>query len=394
MTAFIENNKILYIDDEKELLNSFTSLMRKENLQIHTLNESKKIHDLLTSEGPFALILSDQRMPDYDGVQVLESVKQNSPETIRVLITGYADYDDTIRAINAGGITSYISKPWKDEDLKLQIRNWVTQYNLKQHNNYLLDRLDEENKKLNVLLEGTLKGSIKVLVDILSLFNARSFGRSNHLRKIARNIADKLHLKKAWEIEIAILLSQIGCIGIPQEIWEKKDLGLPLTSREEKLFYSHPVIGKSIVQNIPRLEDVADIISYQLYDSLDDKQSALNKNIPVAAKLLKLLLDFDYLVSNGKSEKDAVKILRQRDKYDRELLAALDIELAGIYDGLAIVKKELDELKEGTVLAADIKDSQGKIIVKKGDELSQVALMHLRNYTSTKKIVTPILVLE
>lgn len=395
MTPYIENRKILYIDDEKELLNSFKSLMRKENLQIHTLNESIKVNELLNSEGPFAVILSDQRMPEYDGVKVLEIVKEKFPETIRVLVTGYADHNDTIRAINTGGITSYISKPWKDEDIKLQIGNWVTQFNLKQQNNYLLSKLDEENKKLNELLEGTLKGSIKVLVDILSLYNSRSFSRSNHLRKIARNIADKLNLKNAWEIEIAILLSQIGCIGIPQEVWEKKNLGLPLNYKEEKLYYSHPQIGKSLIENIPRLEEVADIISYQLTDDPGyDNPSIGNNSMPVAAKLLKLLVEFDTLVSNGKPEKDAVKILKQRAKYDRELVTALDIEVAGIYDGLTIVKKEMGDLKEGTVLAADIKDFAGNIVIKKGNELSKVALLHLQNYSATKKIITPILVLE
>jgi response regulator RpfG family c-di-GMP phosphodiesterase len=395
MTKYTENKKILYVDDEKELLNSFTSLMRKENLQIHTLNESMKIEDMINSEGPFAVVLSDQRMPDYDGVKVLEIIKQNSPETIRVLVTGYSDYNDTIRAINAGGITSYISKPWKDEEFKFQVSNWVTQYNLKQQNSYLLNRLDEENKKLNELLEGTLKGSIKVLVDILSLFNSHSFSRSNHLRKIARNIAFKLQLKKAWEIEIAILLSQIGCIGIPLEILEKKSHSLPLTYNEEKLYNTYPAIGKSLIKNIPRLEIVAEIISFQLseepaYDYIANVES----NLPVAVNLLKLLIDFDSLVSSGRTEKDAVKIIRHRAKYDRELITALDVEVAGIYDGLTIVKKELADLKEGTVLAADIKDINGNVILKKGNELSQVALLHLLNYSTTKAILTPVLILE
>ncbi|MGA7720902.1 MAG: HD domain-containing phosphohydrolase [Ignavibacteriaceae bacterium] len=395
MDNYTENRKILYVDDEQELLNSFTSLMRKENLQISTLSETKGITGVLNSKGPFAVVLSDMRMPGLDGVQVLETAKQKFPESIRVLVTGYADFNDTVRAINTGGITSYITKPWKDEEIILQVRNWVTQYNLKQQNNYLLNRLDDDNKKLNELLEGTLKGSIKVLVDILSLYNPRSFSRSNYLRNIGRNIANKLQLKNAWEIEIAILLSQIGCVGVPQEILEKKDQGLELTSKEESLYNSHPKIGQSIIKNIPRLEEVAEIISYQLTDDQQRNNTGTSKsNVPLSSLILKLLIDFDYLVSNGKSENDAVEILKQKNKYNGDLIIGLELEIAGMYDGLTIVKKELKDIKEGNVLAGDIKDTGGNVIIKRGNEISNVALVHLQNYSASNKIVTPILILE
>ena len=131
MINFVENRKVLYLDDEAELLNAFTDLMRKEKIQVYTLQDSRNIKETLENDGPFAVVLSDQRMPVYDGVKVLETVQQIFPDTIRILITGYSDQKDTIRAINIGGITSYISKPWDDDDVKKQIWNWVSQYNLK-----------------------------------------------------------------------------------------------------------------------------------------------------------------------------------------------------------------------------------------------------------------------
>ena len=168
MNTYVENRKILYIDDEEELLKSFLSLMRKENCSVTTLSDSTQIADVLDKEGPFAVVLSDQRMPVYDGVKVLEITRDKSPDSVRVLITGYADQKDTIRAVNVGGINSYIAKPWDDDEIRNKIREWIARYNLTAENRYLLKALDEENEKLNELLEGTVAQTVRVLGDIAS----------------------------------------------------------------------------------------------------------------------------------------------------------------------------------------------------------------------------------
>lgn len=221
MTAFTQNRKILYIDDEDALLKSFQSLMRKENCNIFTLNDSTKIDDMLEKEGPFAVILSDQRMPDYDGVKVLESSISNSPDTIRVLVTGYADQNDTIRAVNIAEINSYIAKPWDDEDLKAKIKEWITQYNLKWENRYLLKALDEENAKLQELLEGTVAQTVKVLGDIASHVapQVASFGERVKVvgNSFLQNISG-ITTQERWEIMRALDLFNLGMTLLPVSV--------------------------------------------------------------------------------------------------------------------------------------------------------------------------------
>ena len=183
MENFIENRKILYVDDESELLNAFADLLHKENFEVYTLQDSKAIGETLEKEGPFAVVLSDQRMPGYDGVKVLELTNMVSPDTVRILVTGYSDHQDTIRAINLGGINSYITKPWEDAELKLQLKDWISQYNLKKHNKYLINLLDEENKKLNELLDGTIAQTAGILGDL-----------ANHLSTSVSDLLKKLKL--------------------------------------------------------------------------------------------------------------------------------------------------------------------------------------------------------
>ena len=104
MAEFAENRKVLYVDDEENLLFSFRSLVRNQKAEVYTLSDSTMIEEFLGSNGPFAVVFSDQRMPGKDGVAVLREVASVSPDTMRVLVTGYADMEAVKGAINDGGI--------------------------------------------------------------------------------------------------------------------------------------------------------------------------------------------------------------------------------------------------------------------------------------------------
>ena len=161
---FTPNRKILYVDDEANLLSSFKSLFRKENYEIFLLEDSTKIDTVLEKEGPFALVLSDQRIPGLDGVNLLRKVADNFPDTLRVLVTGFSNYDETVQAINISGISRYISKPWNDEELKKMIGHFIKQYNLASENEMLFQQIKEQKDKLNGLLNGTIAGISELLI--------------------------------------------------------------------------------------------------------------------------------------------------------------------------------------------------------------------------------------
>lgn len=113
----------------------------------------------------------------------------------------------------------------------------------------------------------------------------------------------------------------------------------------------------------------------------------------MAAKILNVLIDFDYLVSIGKTEHEALELMKQCNKYDSTILTALDAELVGIYDGLTLLSVGLEDLKVGVILAEDVKDELGKVLITKGAEISQASLLRLINYSKFGKIVTPIKIL-
>ncbi|MEG8946190.1 HD domain-containing phosphohydrolase [Rosettibacter firmus] len=369
--------KILLVDDDENALAGFRRSLGM-HFNIFTAQSADEGISLIEKQNNFAVVISDYKMPNMDGNEFLKIVKNLTPDTVRIMLTGYAEINIAIEAVNEGNVFRFLTKPCNTDILIKSVKTAIEQY-----------RLITAEKEL---LEKTLKGSINLLVDILSLTNPQIFNKVIKLKQMAKNIALKLSVKKIWEVEIAVLLSQIGCIAIPPGILEKKYKGMNLTEEEQKLFESHPKIGKKLLENIPRLETVAEIIAHQFLNE-HTFTSPFKDEYMVAAKILNALIDFDFLTSTGKTEQEALELMKKNTKYDPDILTALDTELAGIYDGLTLLSVELEDLKPGVILADDIKDEFGKVLITKGAEISQASLLRLLNFSKYGKIITPIKIL-
>jgi response regulator RpfG family c-di-GMP phosphodiesterase len=146
--------KLLYVDDEPNNLVAFKALLRRE-FDISTANSAKEALGLL-KEQTFHVVLTDQRMPETTGVEFLESIIHEYPDPIRILITGYADIQAVINAINKGQIYRYISKPWDEQELRIAMQNAYEVYALRQANRELTEKLVIANKQLDFMLRNKL----------------------------------------------------------------------------------------------------------------------------------------------------------------------------------------------------------------------------------------------
>ena len=133
---------IIVVDDEKHITNALHRLFRKVGYQIFTATSGQEGLELLKKlEKPVSLIISDQRMPGMNGAQFLERAKKISPDAIRFLLTGYSDMNAIVEAINKGEIHRYLTKPWNDDHLMLQVRQSLEAYELKKE-------IQEKNEQL------------------------------------------------------------------------------------------------------------------------------------------------------------------------------------------------------------------------------------------------------
>lgn len=138
---------LLFVDDEENVLNALKRVFMEENYEILTAGSGDEALKLIESN-PVHLIVSDYKMPGITGSELLKEVKNRWPETIRIMLTGYADINAIMGAVNEGAVYKFITKPWNDEDLRLTISLALQQYSLMQENRKLKDLAKEQQIKI------------------------------------------------------------------------------------------------------------------------------------------------------------------------------------------------------------------------------------------------------
>ncbi len=377
------NRKVLLVDDDVNILDAYRRVLRGK-LELSVAEGGKEALTILKRSDPFAVIVSDYRMPEMDGIEILARARELCPDTVRIMLTGQADMQAAIDAINQGNIFRFLTKPCPSEIFLKQVYAGMEQYRLIHAERELLDQ--------------TLKGSIKVLVDILALVNPMAFSRLGLIRSLAKNLAIQLGEKDIWKVELAALLSQIGCVTVPPPILQRAFRQEDLTPQETALFYSHPQIGCDLLKHIPRMEEVAEAINYQMknFDGSGYPPSSLGgEDIPLVSRILRVAGDFEGLISTSMPEMKAIRIMQEREGiYDPVILDALKAEVIKLEQERTPVLYAIYELQPGMILAEDILDGNGLVLITKYQEITDVLITRLKNYARMGMVQEPIKVIS
>lgn len=375
------NDAILCVDDDANILEAFRRQLRKE-FQLETAIGAEEGVRTVETKGPFAVVVSDLHMPGMNGIQFLLKVREFSPDTVRILLTGHADLQTSIDAVNQGQIFRFLTKPCSSEALVAALKAGVAQYRL-----VMAER---------ELLEQTLSGSIKVLCDVLALVNPEAFGRSTRITRYVEAIGEQLCITELWAIKTAAMLSQIGCVILPETVLKKVYRREALTAEESQLFSQHPFVAADLIAKIPRMKRVAEIIKFQdkYYDGYGvPGDSRRGEEIPMESRILKVALDFDALESAGKTKTEAFDELKKRkDWYDPTVVEALKAAFAADikYEVRTVVSADL---RVGMILGEDIRSAQDVLLASKGQEVNESIVMRLQNFATTMGVKEPFTVL-
>ncbi|HBA85015.1 MAG TPA: two-component system response regulator [Verrucomicrobia bacterium] len=360
-------DKILFIDDEPSVLDGFRRQLRKD-FDLVTAPGGEEGLKLVEKEGPFPVIVSDMHMPFMNGIQVLAKARELAPDTVRIMLTGMADLQTAMNAVNQGNIFRFLTKPCSIESLSMALQAGVAQYRL----------ITAERE----LLEKTLKGSIQAMADILALTNPVAFSRALRLRHYAAQMAKTLNLPNVWQFEVAALLSQVGCVTLPSEVLEKAFAGEALTPQEKEMFDAHPQVGGQLIINIPRLNTIAHMITHQ-QKPLSGLQLPAAEDASftaeIGAHILKVAVDFDLFLSRGMTPERAKGSMADRGGYPPVLMAALArVETPRLEKSSLVVK--VGELRNGMILAEDVRARGGGLVVNKDQEVSDTLRQRLKNF--------------
>ncbi|WP_114752418.1 response regulator [Pleomorphovibrio marinus] len=146
--------KVLYVDDEVNNLQAFKATFRRD-YKIFLAESAKEGREILLKED-INVVITDQRMPEENGVDFLESIIPMHPDPMRILLTGYTDIQAVIDAINKGKVYHYLTKPWEEDYLRTVVKNAHEVYSLRKENKQLTDSLIKANDQLEFLLRQNL----------------------------------------------------------------------------------------------------------------------------------------------------------------------------------------------------------------------------------------------
>jgi response regulator RpfG family c-di-GMP phosphodiesterase len=277
----VAEHSVLFVDDEVNILKALQRLLRHERMTVLTASRPQEALEILDRTA-CQVVVTDQRMPEMSGVDLLSAIRERRPDMVRMMLTGYTEMNIAVEAINRGEIYRLITKPWNDDELKATLRQAFDHYDLKNEIKRLNQVTREQNFKLqdmNRNLEGKVRErtkqlaeknfelrtayiqTIAVLAEAVDAKDAYTRGHSERVGVYASRIAREMDLRKEMieRIYIAGLLHDVGKIGIPDAIITKPDR---LDEMEYREIQKHPAIGARILEPVEFLRNIVPCVRH------------------------------------------------------------------------------------------------------------------------------------
>lgn len=379
-------DRVLVVDDDHHLLSS----LRRQLGDRFDLTTAQGGQEAITAvqtaqdqRTPFAVVICDMRMPGMDGVETLRRIRELAPDTVRMMLTGNADQQTAIDAINEGNIFRFYTKPSSTDMLTVGIRAAIDQY--------LLVTSERD------LLEKTLTGSIKVLLEVVSMNDPVAAGLATRLRDYVRRLTVESKLPQRWQLEVASSLAPIGQIAIPPEVLAKKASGQALTVGEQAIMNRCPEVARNLIANIPRLAKVAEIVYLQDrgYDGSGFPEDGPKGDaIPVDARMLKILKDLAEAAGETGSPNAAAfaKMEGRRTQYDPKLLSKIraSLEATATSEPPTEVNVPIAALRAGHTILSELRLTNDHIIIPANTQLTGPQIERIRNLQKIFTFVEPV----
>jgi len=226
------------------------------------------------------------------------------------------------------------------------------------------------------MLEETLHGAIKALMELLALTWPVASGRALRLSRYASVLATELKIPR-WDVEVAAMLSQVGCVTVSPELAERICRGATLTLQEHEIAARMPLIAKKILSAIPRLDAVRAIIRSQHQDWRSADSNAVP---PIGSRILRVVADFDVYDSQRISVPEAIGRIGANPAYDPTVVGALRAAAPFLGTAVETFEMSLNEVEDGMILASDVHNPLGVLLIARGQEITSGIEEQIRNH--------------
>lgn len=364
--------RVLLVDDEPAILDGYRRHLHR-NFEVTVCSEPVEALRLLNTEETFAVVVSDYRMPVMNGVDFLKEVRRLHPTTTRVMLTGQADHEATLDAINHGNIYRFLQKPCPPTTLSTTVEDAVE-----------LHQLVTAEKEL---IEGTLRGAVGALTELVGLASPFALSRASQVRDLAVGLAEELELEDVWTIELAGSLSQIGCMTLTDDIAEAGLTGLAMNDGERRMYETHPATAERLLGKIPRLDGIAAMVGAQFVGGLSDSKLRELRLDPMLSNVFFLSAAF---AERAARSEEAIALSELMPDFPEPMMEALaKITSTTANQVRRRVSASVGDLFTGMIAHEEIKTVSGVLLLSEGHELTGAMLERIRNFHERVGVVEP-----
>jgi len=408
-------HSLLLVDDEENVLNSLSRLFRPLNCTVETALSAEDALTKMAATTP-DIVISDVRMPGMDGIQLLRIIARDYPETERVLLTAYTDIGSTIEAINSGGVSHYVQKPWDGPALLKWMEKTLVSVSLRRANKRLQEKIKEQNSQLkhfsqsleekvqdrthalnavNKQLEEknqSLKNSYHNFVELFMRLLASRLGvayQNDHLTsRLAVNIGKALglHAQELVALHYATKLRYVGLLELKDDVLGK--VINDMDSKELRAFNTYPQLSYALLSSQPALFPAAEIIlahREQLNGGGYPGQLPGDK-IGLPAKILAVVSMFEVLTKGQQIDEQfttqhALAYLHERigSHYSDKVVSALVAYMEANSDYDSERRLTVADLEPSMVLSRDLNNQQDSLLLARGTLLEPAVISLLNN---------------
>ncbi len=412
------HTQILFIDDEVPILNALKRLFHgNPNLTCHFAPSPLEALEIL-SRIQIDVIVSDYRMPQMTGTDLLAKIKDKRPKAVRMMITGQADLAAVQKAINEGGIFRFILKPWDDEELVQAVNQAAEYYHRKSDAEHRSEATRRQNvtlgqinakleeqvtsrtrqladalhtaRSLTQKMDETLYHTTKMLFGFIKFLNPELGSHSQRVAEHAVNIGRRMNctMEELRELEIAALLHDIGMLYLPSEMARKNPTAY--SAEEIEIYHRHPITAKELLGTVPHFARVGELIAghHERYDGTGFPNGKSKSELPIECYIIGVADLYDHLIMetegsaeekhetahktvSGLSDSQFPAKLVQSALYHFEQMH----ELANAAE---ILDLGMSELIPNMILVRDVYASSGALVLMAGTMLSPQHISHIR----------------
>lgn len=369
------SRRVLLVDDEERVTAGLRRNLRRR-FEIETCNDPTAALALVAEQDePFSVVVSDYQMPGLNGIDFLARVRTIAPETVRIMLTGQADLDASMRAVNEGEVFRFLTKPCPSDTLAAALGSGIRQFEL--------ERAEHE------LLEQTLKGTVNTLVELVGLLDPATHDESVEIRDLIELMATRMELPDPWRFGLAGVLSQLGTLTLPRGLVDDRRAGLHLDPQPAALWQTHPGVTATLLSNIPRMELISQMISLQEQPPANRPRDGWRDRcddadiVGIGAHLLDLALRWRQAApEDHPSSVHAVLAAESGPAFRSEAIEALTSARPEQRDRRQLTVA-LRDLRPGMTLLHEVTADNGIMLLRAGSNLTGTQIQRLRAFART-----------